>query len=84
MKRKQKRRQWFVSGGAIVWIGVEVMARVIGFYIPARFRRIVKWVPPQQRGKVVPFRSTTARPTFERRGWFGGLAALRQPGTLYR
>jgi len=34
---------------------------------------------------VAPFRSApAARPTFERRGWFGGLAALRQPGTLYR
>jgi hypothetical protein len=84
MKRKQKRWQWFASGGAIVWIRVEVMARVIGFYISARFRRNVKWVPPQQRGKVLPFPSTTSRPTFDRSGWFGGLAALRQPGTLYR
>lgn len=60
------------------------MARVIAFYIPSRFRRIVKGAPPRQRGKVLPFRSTTVRPTFERSGWFGGLAALRQPGTLYR
>jgi hypothetical protein len=60
------------------------MARVIGFYIPARFRRNVKWVPPQQRGKVLPFRSTISRTNFERSGWFGGLTALRQPGTLYQ
>lgn len=60
------------------------MARVIGFYIPARFRRNAKWVPPLQRGKVLPFRSTAGRPTFDRSGWFGGLAALRQPGPLYR
>lgn len=55
------------------------MARVIAFHIPARFRRMVTWVPLQQRGKVLPFRSPTGRPTFEHSGWFGGLAALRQP-----
>jgi hypothetical protein len=55
------------------------MARVIAFYIPARFRRIVRWAPVQQRGKVLRFRLATERPTFERSGWFGGLVALRQP-----
>jgi hypothetical protein len=32
-----------------------VMARVIEFYIPASFHKKVKWVPPEQRGKVIEF-----------------------------
>lgn len=31
------------------------MAQVIEFYIPARFRKKVKWVPPEERGKVIEF-----------------------------
>jgi hypothetical protein len=31
------------------------MAQVIEFYIPAGFRRKVKWVPPDSRGKVIEF-----------------------------
>jgi hypothetical protein len=31
------------------------MAQVIEFYIPARFQRRVKWVPPAQRGKILQF-----------------------------
>jgi hypothetical protein len=31
------------------------VARVIEFYIPDRFKRKVKWVPPEGRGKVIPF-----------------------------
>jgi hypothetical protein len=31
------------------------VARVIEFYIPDRFKRKVKWVPPDARGKVIPF-----------------------------
>jgi hypothetical protein len=31
------------------------MAKVIEFYIPARFQRVVKWVPQQQRGQVLEF-----------------------------
>jgi hypothetical protein len=29
------------------------MAQVIEFYVPARFRKKVRWVPPTQRGKVI-------------------------------
>jgi hypothetical protein len=29
------------------------MAKVIEFYVPDRFRKKVKWVPPQLRGKVI-------------------------------
>jgi hypothetical protein len=31
------------------------MAQVIEFYIPNRFRKNMKWVPAQQRGKVIEF-----------------------------
>jgi len=31
------------------------MARVIEFYIPARFKVNVKWIPPEQRGKIITF-----------------------------
>ena len=60
------------------------MARVIAFYVPARFRRMVKWIPPQQRGKVLQFRLTARRPTLERSGWLGGLSALRHSHSSYR
>jgi hypothetical protein len=32
------------------------MARIIPFYIPSRFHKPERWVPPQQRGRVLPFR----------------------------
>jgi hypothetical protein len=31
------------------------MAKVIEFYVPASFRKILKWVPQQQRGRVLEF-----------------------------
>ena len=31
------------------------MAKVIEFYVPARFRKAAKWVPQQQRGRVLEF-----------------------------
>ena len=31
------------------------MARVIEFYVPVRFRKVLKWVPQQQRGRVLEF-----------------------------
>jgi len=31
------------------------MAQVIEFYIPARFKPKVKWVPLEQRGKILLF-----------------------------
>ncbi len=30
-------------------------AQMIAFYIPARFHKNVKWIPPEQRGKVIEF-----------------------------
>ena len=29
------------------------MTKVIEFYIPNKFRKTVKWVPSEQRGKVI-------------------------------
>jgi hypothetical protein len=31
------------------------MANVIEFYIPSDFQRKTKWIPPEQRGKVIEF-----------------------------
>jgi hypothetical protein len=32
------------------------MAKIIEFYIPTRFRKQAKWIPQEQRGKVIEFR----------------------------
>jgi hypothetical protein len=32
-----------------------VMAQVIEFYIPVRFKPKVKWVPVEQRGQIIVF-----------------------------
>jgi hypothetical protein len=40
------------------WTAVDrrmVMAQVIEFYIPARFKPKVKWAPVEQRGKIIAF-----------------------------
>ena len=31
------------------------MANVIVFHVPGNFQKKVKWVPPSQRGKLIPF-----------------------------
>jgi hypothetical protein len=31
------------------------MAKVIEFYVPARFRKGVKWVPQRERGRMLEF-----------------------------
>ncbi len=31
------------------------MAQVIEFYVAARFHKKVKWVPPEQRGRMIEF-----------------------------
>ena len=31
------------------------MAKVIEFYIPEKYRQKVKWIPVEQRGKVLEF-----------------------------
>lgn len=37
------------------------MANVIEFYVPVRFRKPVKWVPQQQRGRVLDFAAPQKR-----------------------
>jgi hypothetical protein len=37
------------------------VAKVIKFYIPTKFSKRVKWIPPQQRGKVIEFCLTTKK-----------------------
>jgi hypothetical protein len=32
-----------------------VMAKVILYYIPSNYRNKVKWIPPNQRGRVIDF-----------------------------
>jgi hypothetical protein len=34
---------------------VTAMAKVIEYYIPERFRKTARWVPPDERGKVIEF-----------------------------
>jgi hypothetical protein len=36
--------------------GRNYMAKVIEFYIPERFRKKSKWIPEEERGKVIEFR----------------------------
>ena len=31
------------------------MAKIIEFYIPTKFSKAAKWVPPLQRGKLIEF-----------------------------
>jgi len=31
------------------------VAKVIEFYVPSKFRRRVRWVPPADRGRVIEF-----------------------------
>jgi hypothetical protein len=37
------------------------MARVIEFYVPQNFKPTARWVPADQRGKVIEFPSTEVR-----------------------
>lgn len=32
-----------------------IVAKIIEFYVPANFRQIGRWVPVEQRGKVIEF-----------------------------
>ena len=33
------------------------VAKVIEFYVPSSFRKSVKWISPEQRGKIIEFGS---------------------------
>ena len=40
--------------GAMKYFGGH-MAKIIEFYIPQSFRKVSKWLPPAERGKVLAF-----------------------------
>jgi len=33
----------------------NAVAKIIEYYIPESFRKQAGWIPPEQRGKVIPF-----------------------------
>jgi hypothetical protein len=37
------------------------MAKIIEFYIPINFRKNDKWIPPQERGKIIEFSLPTKK-----------------------
>jgi hypothetical protein len=37
------------------------MAKVIEFYVPSRFRKKVKWTPPEERGRIIDFQPETRK-----------------------
>jgi hypothetical protein len=37
------------------------VAKVIEFYVPDNFRRTVKWVSPERRGKIIQFGAANIR-----------------------
>jgi len=39
----------------------ESVAKIIEFYIPANFRTKDKWVPAQNRGRIIEFRPPTTK-----------------------
>jgi len=41
--------------GEIEVLGRKPMAKVIEFYVPNSFRKCMKWIPSEQRGKVIEF-----------------------------
>jgi hypothetical protein len=38
-----------------------IMAKIIEFYIPSNFRKKDKWIPPQERGKIIEFNLPTKK-----------------------
>ena len=50
---RSKQTGWAKKGAAV--------AKIIEFYIPSNFKRKEKWIPPQNRGKVIEFSLQTRR-----------------------
>jgi len=49
-------RDFFSASGFAAGVGTDrVMAKIIEFYVPNRFRPTTKWVPPIRRGQVIEF-----------------------------
>lgn len=51
----------FVLGKRANDLKDTLVAKVIEFYIPAKFSKRVKWLPPQQMGRVIEFRLPTTK-----------------------
>jgi hypothetical protein len=49
------RRAFSLGAQAEEYFG-GCMARIIEFYIPQSFRKVAKWLPPSERGKLLEFR----------------------------
>jgi len=45
---------YLIFVGAMKYFGGH-MAKIIEFYIPQSFRKVSKWFPPAERGKVLAF-----------------------------
>ena len=59
---------WLVGFLARMYLGNRTedlkdatVAKVIEFYIPINFSKHVKWLPPQERRRVIEFRSPTQK-----------------------
>jgi hypothetical protein len=53
------------------------MAKIIEFYIPQCFRKVSKWLPPNERGKLLEF-PTAVQKSCDRRG--NPMAKTDRPG----
>jgi hypothetical protein len=54
MHREDCRRMAKIRMAKIVMAKI-IMAKIIEFYIPSSFRKNDKWIPPQERGKIIEF-----------------------------
>jgi hypothetical protein len=57
--KSKLHRNLFMSSEALNFRreSTDDVAKVIEFYIPKNFRKSVKWVSPNQRGKIIEFAS---------------------------
>jgi hypothetical protein len=53
----------FVDGGHLTRRKGTTMARVIPFYFPDSYKPSARWIPAEQRGKVIAFRPDAVRKT---------------------
>jgi hypothetical protein len=52
------------------------VAELIEFYVPDNFRKSTRWIPPQQRGKVLEFRAAASKtPAKPAQRWHGLLVS---------
>ncbi len=49
------------AGDGLIHRKGEAMARVIPFHIPGSYKPTVRWIPKEQRGRIIEFRTGAAR-----------------------